>query len=162
MICYTFQPKTIDGRTTWIDVPLGDLAAFRGDVCDALDVCPTSIFTNMGRIVTDLGDVSGDVVVVADPNLSLLAQEVCSAVNRGGGRPLIAVDDTGTLALNQVFLFGLRPVLASYRMVLILCLASPITDECPVLNMSVHGTMGLLQGHPEADPEFGKARSSAS
>ena len=34
---------------------------------------------------------------------------------------------------------------------------SPITDECPVLNMSVHGTTGLLQGCPRADPEFGKA-----
>ena len=37
---------TVDGRTAWVDVPLGDLAAFRGDVCDVLDVCPTYIFTN--------------------------------------------------------------------------------------------------------------------
>lgn len=148
---------TVDGRTAWIDVPLGDLAGFPGDVCDVLDVCPTYIFTNMGRIVTDMDDVSGEVVVVADPNVSLLAQEVCSAVNRGGGRPLIAVDDTGTLLPNQVFLHGLRPMLASRRMILVLCLASPITDACPVLNMSVHGTIGLLQGHPNADPEFGEA-----
>ena len=42
-------------------------------------------------------------------------------------------------------------------MVLVLCLASPITDERPVLNMSVHGTMGLLQCLPDADPEFGEA-----
>ena len=148
---------TVDGRTAWVDVPVGGLAAFRGDVCDVLDVCPTYIFTNMGRIVTDVVDVCGEVVVLADPNVSLLAQEVCSAVNRGGGRPLIAVDDTGALSVNQVFLHGLRPVLANRRMVLVLCVASPITDERPVLNMSVHGTMGLLQGHPGADPEFGEA-----
>ena len=112
----------------------------------------------MGRIVTDVVDVWGDVIVLANPNVSLLAQEVCSAVNRGGGRPLIAVEeDTGALSLNQVFLHGLRPVLANRRMVLVLCLASPITDARPVLNMSVHGTMGLLQGHPDAAPEFGKA-----
>jgi hypothetical protein len=149
---------TVDGRTAWVDVPVGDLAAFRGDVCEVLDVCPTYIFTNMGRMVTDVVDVWGDVIVLANPNVSLLAQEVCSAVNRGGGRPLIAVEeDTGALSLNQVFLHGLRPVLANRRMVLVLCLASPITDARPVLNMSVHGTMGLLQGHPDAAPEFGKA-----
>jgi hypothetical protein len=148
---------TVDGRTAWVDVPVGALAAFRGDVCDVLDVCPTYIFTNMGRIVTDVADVCGGVVVLADPNISLLAQEVCSAVNRGAGRPLIAVEDTDALSLNQVFLHGLRPVLANRRMVLVLCVASPITDERPVLNMSVHGTTGLLQCRPQADPEFGKA-----
>ena len=148
---------TVDGRTAWVDVPVGGLAAFRGDVCDVLDVCPTYIFTNMGRIVTDVADVCGGVVVLADPNVSLLAQEVCSAVNRGAGRPLIAVEDTGALSLNQVFLHGLRPVLANRRMVLVLCLASPITAARPVLNMSVHGTTGLLQGCPDADPEFGEA-----
>jgi hypothetical protein len=148
---------TVDGRTAWVDVPVGDMVSFRRDVCDVLDVCPTYIFTNMGRIVTDVADVCGDVVVLADPNISLLAQEVCSAVNRGGGRPLIAVEDTGALSLNQVFLHGLRPVLANRRMVLVLCVASAITDERPVLNMSVHGTMGLLQGQPDADPEFGEA-----
>lgn len=150
---------TVDGRTAWVDVPVGGLAAFRGDVCEVLDVCPTYIFTNMGRIVTDVVDVCGDVVVLADPNVSLLAQEVCSAVNRGAGRPLIAVDDdTGALlSLNQVFLHGLRPVLANRRTVLVLCLASPITDARPVLHMSVHGATGLLQGCPDADPEFGEA-----
>ena len=147
----------VDGRTAWVDVPVGGMVSFRGDVCDVLDVCPTYTFTNMGRIVTDVADVCGDVVVLADPNVSLLAQEVCSAVNRGGGRPLIAVEDTGALSLNQVFLHGLRPVLANRRMVLVLCVASPITDERPGLNMSVHGTMGLLQGHTDADPEFGEA-----
>tara|TARA_B110001452_G_scaffold265973_1_gene271743 strand:- start:1154 stop:1762 length:609 start_codon:yes stop_codon:yes gene_type:complete len=147
---------TVDGRTSWVDIPVRNLAAFRGDVCDVLDVCPTYIFTNMGRIVTDVVDVCGEVVVLADSNVSLLAQEVCSAVNRGGGRPLIAVEDTGALSLNQVFLHGLRPVLANRRMVLVLCLASPITDARPVLNMSVHGT-SLLQGCPDADPKFGEA-----
>jgi type 1 glutamine amidotransferase len=78
---------TVDGRTAWVDVPLGDLAGFRGDVCDVLDVCPTYIFTHMGRVVTNVGDVSGEVVVVADPNVSLLAQEVCSAVNCDGAPP---------------------------------------------------------------------------
>jgi hypothetical protein len=42
---------TVDGRTAWVDAPVGGLSAFRGDVCDVLDVCPTYIFTNMGRIV---------------------------------------------------------------------------------------------------------------
>ena len=65
---------TVDGRTAWVDVPVGGLAAFRGDVCEVLDVCPTYIFTNMGRIVTDVVDVCGDVVVLADSNVSLLAQ----------------------------------------------------------------------------------------
>ena len=148
---------TVDGRTAWVDVPVGGMVSFRGDVCDILDVCPTYIFTNMGRIVTDVVDVCGEVVVLADSNVSLLAQEVCSAVNRGCGRPLIAVEDTDALSLNQVFLHGLRPVLANRRMVLILCVASPITDKRPVLNMSVHGTTGLLQGSPNADPTFGEA-----
>lgn len=98
-------------RMAWVDVPVGGMAAFRGDVCEVLDVCPTYIFTNTGRIVTDVADVCGAVVVLADPNVSLLAQEVCSTVNRGGGRPLIAVDDTGALSVNLLFLHGLRPVL---------------------------------------------------
>ena len=45
---------TVDGRTAWVDIPVGDLVSFRGDVCDVLDVCPTFIFTNMGRIVLNL------------------------------------------------------------------------------------------------------------
>ena len=45
---------TVDGRTAWVDIPVGDLVSFRRDVCDVLDVCPTFIFTNMGRIVLNL------------------------------------------------------------------------------------------------------------
>ena len=150
--------STVDGRTAWVDLSLDDLVAFHGEVCKLLDVCPTYVFANMGRIVTDVADVFGEVVVVADPKMSLLAQEVCSAVNRGAGRLLIAVDDAAGLSLNQVFLRGLRPVLlATQRTVLVLCLASPITDACPVLKMSVHGASALLRDHPKCDPGFGKA-----
>ena len=120
---------TVDGRTAWVDVPVGDLAAFRGDVCEVLDVCPTYIFTNMGRIVTDVVDVCGDVVVLADPNVSLLAQEVCSAVNRGGGRPLIAVEDTGAPShLTRCFYTGFAPGARESS-----------HGACPVPGVSGHG-----------------------
>ena len=75
---------TIDGRTAWVDIPVGDLVSFRGDVCDVLDVCPTYIFTNMGRIVTDVADVCAGVVVLADPNVSLLGVGYSRFRHRGG------------------------------------------------------------------------------
>ena len=84
---------------------------------------------NMGRIVTDVVDVCGDVVVLADPNVSLLAQEVCSAVNRGGGRPLIAVEDTGAPShLTRCFYTGFAPGARESS-----------HGACPVPGVSGHG-----------------------
>eukprot|EP00966_Prymnesium_polylepis_P253638 5862520-Prymnesium_polylepis.1 len=86
-----------------------------------------------------------------------MAQEVCAAINRGSGRAVIRVDDkTGLLSLEDVLLVGLRPILERRRMVLVICIASPITDVVPVVNISVRGADDMLRSHPEADPVFGR------
>ena len=41
-------------------------------------------------------------------------------------------------------------------MVLVICIASLITDAVPVVNISVRGADAMLRSHPEADPVFGR------
>ena len=104
-----------DGRVIAADVPVDDFNAIRSDVCDILDLPHTSLFVNNGRIVTSLADVSGDVVVVADPNTSLMAQEVCAAVNRGAN-PCLTIATGLTRRIRLLCqMHNTRPLLAKGR-----------------------------------------------
>eukprot|EP00966_Prymnesium_polylepis_P063261 1468107-Prymnesium_polylepis.1 len=91
---------TVDGRL------------FAGDasVSKSFGVGDAPILSQMGRIVMDFDQLVGEVVVFADPNVSLMAQRVGAAINRGSGRPGMRVDaETGALSLEHVLLTGLRP-----------------------------------------------------
>lgn len=102
--------------------------------------------------MTDVVDACGDVVVVADPNVYLLAQEVCSAVNRGGGygRPLTQPGLLTRVAPGvRESSRGARPV-------------PGVSDHGRApLNMSVlDGTMGLL--HATSSVSLGRDQKKST
>ena len=77
------QFGTVDGAVMSAHVPRRDLGGIRKDLCDAMGVPDTYLCVNQGRIVDNLDDVDGDLILLANPDFSFMAQEVCAAVNRG-------------------------------------------------------------------------------
>ena len=141
-----------DGRVITADVPVDDFNAIRSDVCDILDLPHTSLFVNNGRIVTSLADVLGDVVVVADPNTSLMAQEVCAAVNRGAN-PCLTIA-TGKLSFLPSFVNGIRPLLEQRRVVLVVSITSHAMQASPEVVLSVRDVNDVLLSFQPDDNEF--------
>ena len=142
-----------DGRVISADVPIDDLNAIRTDVCDILDLPNTSLFVNNGRIVSSVADVLGDVVVVADPNTSLMAQELCAAVNRGANECLWI--EGGKLSFLPSFVHAIRPLLERCRVVLVLSITSIVMQALPEVVLTVRAVHDVLSSFETDDDEFG-------
>ena len=94
------QFGTVDGAVMSAHVPRRDLGGIRKDLCVAMGVPDTYLCVNQGRIVDNLDDVDGDLILLANPDFSFMAQEVCAAVNRGLNNLFMTIDGVGAICVH--------------------------------------------------------------
>ena len=93
---------------------------------------------NQGRIVATVDDVVGDLVLLANPDMSLMAQEVCAAVIRGLNRFFMTVDDaSGRIRLANSLLLSVRSLLEMHRAFLVISLTSLMIVKKPRVVMTL-------------------------
>ena len=120
-----------------------------------MGVPDTYLCVNQGRVVDNLDDVDGDVILLANPDFSFMAQEVCAAVNRGLNNLFMTIDGVGAICVDARVLYSLRYHLKGRR-VLVISLASRMTSMKPDVVMTLRPSTEMLDGHPESAGSFYK------
>ena len=146
---------TVGGAVMSAHVPRRDLGGIRKDLCDAMGVPDTYLCVNQGRIVDNLDDVDGDLILLANPDFSFMAQEVCAAVNRGLNNLFMTIDGVGAICVDPRVLYSLRYHLKGRR-VLVISLASLMTSMKPDVVITLRPSKEMLDGHHETASSFYK------